>query len=347
MGRDRIKLLPLVGTFVLLASVSPRGAMGADAQTADDPVCMGQRWNKLVKGGSYSFRGTVVENEDISGIATISDGWGLVGSDETRLVQLFRLSNESRRMMLTESQALLNSGDEIDIEAIAAEKNLFYVTGSHGVSKKKGKVQDNRFKMFRITLDTTSGRAVLRDLRTATLSHVLASDGTLGRYFNKPLQHSGVNIEGLAARDGRLFVGLRNPSVEGHAFVLEVRADDVFSSAPNPSTTLHKLRLGTGYGLREIVPTRAGFLVLAGNAGSEPSDKYPKSQNFDPTREFVLFHWDGRTPDVQRIGSLSDPPGKAEAILVVQEQDAEITVLILFDGPAGGAPTVYHIRCSK
>ena len=165
----------------------------------------------------------------------------------------------------------------------------------------------------------------------------------LGPHFGRPLQRRGVNIEGLAARQGRLYIGFRGPNLGGDAFVMEIRADDVFSGTPRPPTKLHRLRLGEGLGIRELVATRSGFLIIAGNAGSEPSEEYAQSEDYDKDREFSLFRWDGKDPAVQKIGTLPKTSGQAEAMAVLEETKDSVTVLILFDGPKGGRPTVYRI----
>ena len=109
------------------------------------------------------------------------------------------------------------------------------------------------------------------------------------------------------------------------------------SGKPQPQYTLHKLRLGEGLGIREIVATRAGFLIIAGNAGSEPSKKFAESEGYEKGRGYSLVFWDGKGPEVGRIGSIPNPPGKAEAMTVLEETPSDITVLILFDGPKGVA----------
>jgi hypothetical protein len=159
-----------------------------------------------------------------------------------------------------------------------------------------------------------------------------------------PLQQSGVNIEGLAVRNGRLFVGFRGPNLDGFAFVLEIAAADVFDAKPEPQYTLHKLRLGKGLGIREIVAAESGFLIIAGNAGSEPSDKFTESENYEEDRDYSLVLWDGKSSEVHQIGPIPNTPGKAEAMTILEESASEVTVLILFDGPKGGRPSLYRAR---
>jgi hypothetical protein len=304
-----------------------------------------KRWTRIEVVERYAFLGEVVEDEDLSGIACISDRFCLIGADEGREVQVVELSRQARTLRVLETISLLPSGDEIDIEAIAAEGDCYYITGSHGISKKRGEHQSNRYHSFRLRVDPATGRPGKPiSLDVASLADLLRTDPVLGGYFGKPLQQRGVNIEGLAVREGRLFVGLRGPNLQGDAFVIEVRADDVFGGKPRPPYTLHRLRLGTGVGIREIVAARTGFLVIGGNASSEPSEQFTESADYEEDREFTLFAWDGRNPDVHRIGPIPDVRGKAEAMTILEETEDHVIVLMLFDGPRQGRPTVYRIH---
>lgn len=301
-------------------------------------------WTRIEEVGRYSFQGRVLDDKNLSGVALISDRFGLIGADEAREVQVVELSRQAGILRVMATVPLVRSGDEIDIEAIAAEGDCYYIVGSHGVSKKKGDFQSNRYKIFRLKVNRATGRPGESAVpEVATLADLLRSDPVLGPHFAEPLQQGGVNIEGLAVRAGRLFVGLRSPNVQGDAFVLEVRADDVFSGRSRPSYTRHRLHLGTGLGIRDMVTARTGFLILAGNSASEPSKKYTQSADYDEDREFSLFTWDGQAPEVHRIGPLPDVKGKAEAMTVLEETTDYVTMLVLFDGPKQGRPTVYRI----
>lgn len=298
-------------------------------------------WSRIELVGHYAFTGSVLEDTNLSGIACISDKDCLVGADEGRAVQLVELSRTAKKLKAGKTIPLLRSGKEIDIEAVAAEGDSYYVIGSHGISKKQGEQQMNRFRVFRLRMNRKTGMPA--DVNVASLSSVLRADPVLGEHFQMPLQQNGVNIEGLAVRNGRLFVGFRGPNMGGVAFVMEIGADEVFARKPQPQYTLHKLRLGEGLGIREIVAAKSGFLIIAGNAGSEPSKRFTESENYEEDREFSLVFWDGVGSEVGRIGSIPNPPGKAEAMTILEESPSEVTVLILFDGPRGGQPTTYRL----
>jgi len=303
-------------------------------------------WTRIELVDRYSFEGDVVQGKDLSGLAFISDRFGLLGADEARQVQVVEMVRPAKILRVVETITLLRSGSEIDIEAIAAEGNCYYIVGSHGAAKASGQHQENRYRIFRLQVDPATGRPsgpVATSLKVASLADVLRADPVLGPHFAQPLQRRGVNIEGLAARNGRLYVGFRSPNLQGDALVMEIRADDVFGGTPRPTCTLHRLRLGPGLGIRELVAGRSSFFLIAGNAGSEPSEEYPESQDYEKDRAFFLFEWDGRSTEVHKIGALPKTAGQAEAMTILEQTQDRVTVLVLFDGPDGGRPTVYRI----
>ena len=305
---------------------------------------LGDRRMRIELVERYEFVGEVLENEDLSGLAFASDRYGLLGADEARAVQVVELAREAKRLKIVRTIPLLDSGEEIDVEGVAAGPEAYYVTGSHGISKKRGEHQENRFRIFRLRADPATGLPIEGgSADMSSLTGILQADPTLGEHFGRPLQQRGINIEGLAARDGRLFVGFRSPNLDGDAFVMEVAADEVFEAGPEPEYTLHRLHVGEGLGIREIVAAREGFLLIAGNAGSEPSATFTAAQDYDEDRDFFLYRWDGAGRDVVRIGPIPDPPGKAEAMALLEETPDYVLVLILFDGPARGRPSVYRI----
>jgi hypothetical protein len=354
-GRSPIERVVFCGFMMALAAGSARA--GSGEKPAAGPGEAKGRWTRIERIGQYSFKGSVVADKDLSGIACISDKYCLIGADEAREVQVVEMSREAKTLRVIETISLLRSGSEIDIEAIAAEGNCYYIIGSHGMSKKQGERQDNRRSIFRLRVDPNTGLPARRVtssspanahapavLERASLAGILRADPVLGPYFGRALQHKGVNIEGLAARNGHLFVGFRNPNLDGYTFVLEIAAEDVFGKQARPNYVLHRLRVGAGLGIREMVAAQSGFLMIVGNAGSEPSEKYTEAEDYAADRGFFLFTWDGRGAETHKIGAIPDPAGKAEAMTILDQTADQITVLILFDGVKYGRPTVYRIQ---
>lgn len=342
MNRNRRRVFvraALVGCLGVVMVMGPAcGEADAPSDTASGPM---PRWTRVRLVGSYSFEGDVFEDKDLSGIACVSRQHCLIGADEGRRVQVARLSREAKTLRVERTIELLTSGEEIDIEAIAADGGYCYIVGSHGISKKEGRRQENRFKIFRLKVDPAGGVAAEPDV--ASLSGLLRADPVLGPHYRQPLQRRGVNIEGLAAREGRLFVGFRGPNLDGNAFVMEIAAEEVFAATRRPGYRLRRVRLGKGLGIRELVALKSGFLIIAGNAGSEPSEKYADAEDYEKDRGFEMFAWDGQSSEARRIGVIPNVPGKAEAMTVLEESEDDVTVLMLFDGPKRGRPSVYRI----
>ena len=301
----------------------------------------------------------IIGSRDLSGIARVGDSHCLIGSDEGVYVQTCRFVVERREIVVdkpTISRIELLSpeaGSEIDIEAIAAIGNTYYVMGSHGVAKKSGLFMEARHSCFRFEVDPKTGQKA-GYVQKSSLQRLLRNDSVLGPYYGKVLQQRGVNIEGLAAKDGRLFIGFRSPNLGGKAYVLEIWPEELFGGGGKPSYKLHTVATGEGLGIRELVAIQSGkdyngFLIITGNAGSEPGDSDEPDtvtdvKDWEPQRGFFLFYWDGkeRTELIGEIPRTSENY-KAEAMMVVSDTTEAIDLLILFDGPSGGAPTVYRI----
>jgi hypothetical protein len=165
-------------------------------------------------------------------------------------------------------------------------------------------------------------------------------------FFGKPLQRKGTNIEGLACKDGKLYVGFRSPNLDGKAAILETDAEKLFNGKVLVSQ-MHLLPVAPGRGIRELVACRDGFLFIAGDAGSESSSAFPDPVDFTGDKAFTLHFWDPKSPDaaVQQVGVAPESGGKAEALLILDESDTEIHALVLYDGAGKGGAK--HIVLTK
>jgi hypothetical protein len=286
---------------------------------------------------TLSVKGQVVEDRDISGIAMASATQGMIAADEGVHVQFFELDREKLKMRVTGTLALLNSKTEIDIEAIAYEAGQYFAIGSHGLGRVKGEYQPSRLTVFRI--DLRSGRF---RVQRGHVGEALQKNPVLSRYFLLPLQRNGLNVEGLAVRDGQLFIGFRGPHVDGKALVLQANADGVFDGAPLQTRLFH-VDLGEGYGIRDIMAHGQDFLLIAGNAGVEPNERFPTSEYYEKSRPYWIVRWNAATGQTTRLAKLDEPPGKAEALMLLEETPNALKVVVLFDGPKEGKPTCYRV----
>ncbi|MHC4132058.1 MAG: DUF3616 domain-containing protein [Planctomycetota bacterium] len=338
--------------FLLLAagfSVSGGDSSFGDVNSSEvESVLLFKK--EIEKVGEYSINPKQVYGKnDISAIACIRQGHCLIGADEGIYAQLCEISKDDE-IIIVDTVRLLpgEGGSEIDIEGATVIGDTYYLTGSHGLAKNSGEYQDSRHYCFRFKVDEQSGKKA-GDVEVSSLRYVIESEPVIKPYYKKILQRKGVNIEGLASKDGQLFFGFRAPNITGRAFVVEIEPEELFDEKEEKAYKLHSLELGDGLGIREIAAVEEGFLIIAGNSGSEPgndekADMQTEVQDWEPGRGFNLFFWDGGT-EVQKKGEIprDDEGYKAEGMMVLKENGSAIDVLIMYDGPAGGSPTIYRI----
>lgn len=285
--------------------------------------------------GSHSIRwqvkGEIQGPTDVSGVAQIGHEAGFVVSDETWAAQAITLDRATRTLTISDSLILLSrKKKELDLEGLAAssDEHFFYATGSHSVARKSGEVQPERRQVYRITADQAHAITV------TSLVPVIESDPMLRDASGKGSNADALDIEGIAERDGTLFFGLRAPNIAGKAFIIEVLADDLFSDAAKTAHRTHELSLGAGFGIRDIARVSDGFVLIVGPASSDES-----------AHGFTLHHWAGPGGVLTAIGDIPDAEGKAEGLLVLEEDANSLTALLFFDGSQNGAPA--ELQCLK
>jgi len=191
---------------------------------------------------------------------------------------------------------------ELDGEGAAFAGGYFYIIGSHGHPRDKDKKLDPvkdaakivasikaNSQLIRVRLDqatinrdgTLSSAPEIK--RSSELSKLLAAEVALKASVGKRLDENGLTIEGLAVREGRLYAGMRGPSLNGNeAAILSVALGAFFEGAA-PDTKLHVLGLGKGRGVRDLVTFENNFLILAGPAAETEGT-------------YSIYSWDGRIP---------------------------------------------------
>ena len=308
------------------------------------------------------------KSKDVSGIACDrNSGYPrlcLVADDETQGAQIVVLKDgklvAGDFIKLTGAQHA-SKPLELDAEGVAFENGSFYVAGSHGRPR-----HDNRKKeaasnakaeaarqIFRVTLDASSvdmksGKLVSQPAikQSTDLAGILQRQDDLRSSFDRALEDNGLTIEGIAIRDGRLYVGMRGPVLGTDAAVLSLPLSAVFDGQHAPSK-LHKLRLGKDAlgnprGVRDIAGYANGFLVLAG-----PVNDPPKKRKIQPS-DYSIYLWDGdgvleRVRHIPVYGKKVKP----EALLPLDGDARRARVLILFDGPREGAPRPLEVELTK
>lgn len=195
---------------------------------------------------------------------------------------------------------------EIDIEGLDVDGGYLWLVGSHGLKRRKARPEKNmsrqihrlaelradgnRYLLARVPLrPEADGRMVLDALvqdgqgpeRTAArltggdrgnlLMDALRLDEHLAPFLVIPGKDNGLDIEGIAVRGERVFLGLRGPVLRGWAVVLELALADaepgLMRLAPVDARgrpyRKHFLDL-RGLGVRDLRLQGEDLLILAG-----------------------------------------------------------------------------------
>ncbi len=162
-----------------------------------------------------------------------------------------------------------------------------------------------------------------------------------------PAKENGFDIEGLAAKGDRLFLGLRGPVLRGYAMVLElkVRADGKGELELRPVGDgdelyrKHVLHLG-GNGIRDLHRHGDDLLILAGPTAAISGRCYVwRWRGAFAAKEAVFFPevdagQDGEEP-LRRILELpaGDGGDHPEGMALLPEGGEAIELLVVYDSP--------------
>lgn len=191
--------------------------------------------------------------------------------------------------------------EEADLEGLARDGGWLWTVGSHSLKRKKVKAgrpaakgrsrlatvirEDNRFILARLPVVTgpdglpevvrqtgDGRRAAVLGVAGDSITDLLRDDPHLAPFLSIPGKDNGFDIEGIAVRSDRVYLGLRGPVLRGWAVVLEVRPD----ADPGGERLLlrpvdaggalyhtHFLDLA-GLGVRDLCPYGDDLLILAG-----------------------------------------------------------------------------------
>ena len=280
-------------------------------------------------------------------------------------------------MVLTvdaEPVVLRDTADELDAEGAATDGQYFYVTGSHSAKRNDCTSNPGSRHVLRFRLDSATGRALRSPAGSASGALVdYADTGRLWSLMQAQPElaphvgerkclgaevppkaptltgQQGVNIEGLAVRNGQLYFGFRGPASKGVAKVLAVDADALFDRQPASGlkATVTRLALGQNRGIRDMVAVKTGVLLLAG----------PDDSSASQSVGWVVAWWDGQPgagrlvqPKILATLDLSgvnlrkcDKELKPEAMTVLEETPAAYKLLVLSDGMCDGGPLAFTL----
>jgi hypothetical protein len=303
------------------------------------------------------------KRESLSGIACPP-----VFGAERRCVAAFDEGGEARYAVIAQNHlipepdriVLLPGHGELDAEGAARDGNVVYVTGSHSPKRHSCQSNPDSRHVFRFKVDGASGRATLdgtgrpADLEDdqgrlwtlLTTNPVLQPFVGNGKCLGKP-DHA-VNIEGIAAKDGMLYFGFREPAKDKHAYILPVPADALFTS-PVPDSTPFTVEVGQGRGIRDLLGVPEGVLLLIGpDDDSEDTGwsvgLWDGSRSSDDIRPRLLANLALGAPNPckpPRPGERAEV--KPEAFALIENSTDFWRFLILSDGMCDGGATPYRI----
>lgn len=260
---------------------------------------------------------------------------------------------------------LNDAGGELDAEAAAADDKYYYVTGSHSAKRSDCESNPDSRHLIRFEFDADGGAkkqagklagyadtdAIWRLMAaTEELKDHVGERKCLGTEPPPDAPNlrgqRGVNIEGLAAKDGLLHFGFRGPGSRGSVPILSVDAEAIFGTAL-PAGRVTMLRVGSGRAIRDLAAVRGGVLVLVG----------PDDDETNSGRKYALALWDGevqegRTVEPTMLAELDltavdrrdcDKELKPEALAVISDNDRMLTVVVMSDGMCDGGPLKFEI----
>ena len=338
----------IAGSFIL--------GTAAFAQVAPWPV----RGKLIGKDGDKA--------EDVSGMACATPSgfprMCLIVDDEVQGAQIVILNEGG--LIAGDTIALIDDkfegkALELDGEAVAFADGFFYIVGSHGHPrdadhkldpvKDAAKIAANikaSSKVVRVKLDASMIDAEGK-LKADAKPEIAVSDKLrpklqewppLQPFVDKRLDENGLTIEGAAVRNGKLYVGMRGPLLNGDRDVAPVYSASLYSlfEGGHADPTTVDLRLGeAGRGIRDLVAIDKGFLVLAG-PGTEVEGDY------------TVFFWDGASVNAAPLGTLpkfADEKGRQvrpEGLLPLDSSKEGLRLLVLFDRGQEGEPRPVTVR---
>ncbi|WP_172326767.1 DUF3616 domain-containing protein [Mangrovicoccus sp. HB161399] len=187
---------------------------------------------------------------------------------------------------------------EMDIEGLAVDGDWLWITGSQSLKRGKPDPDDdpaerledmaeikwdgNRQFLGRVPLeagpdgpvpvraDGPRKASMLKPKKLGRLRKWLAGDPHLGAFLDIPSKDNGLDVEGVAARGDRVWLGLRGPVLRGHTVILEMRVKETSQGWLKPRKidggrryVKHLLPLG-GHGVRDLALDGDDMLVLTG-----------------------------------------------------------------------------------
>lgn len=301
---------------------------------------------------------TIIDPENISGVA-VSGDFLILGSDEGAAIQVLKKQSQNTYLSDKDQRIILDdSGEEVDIEGIAAGEEYIYVVGSH--SRKRQKVKKNkslkknkkrlatvktepsREQLFRLKLDQ-NGQLLEESIQQITLRDIFKSHPVLALFQPIPSKENGIDIEGIAINEkqGEVYLGFRSPVLRGNFTpIMVLTFTNGKFKKKNIKHELRYLSLG-GRGVRGMTQLSNAFLILGGPVGGQPMS-------------YMLYYWDGKdmlpgkdhpeaATHIKQLCEipLPDSKAKAEGIEFLKQENGKVYVLVVYDGEKNGGGKIF------
>ncbi|PPC88697.1 MAG: hypothetical protein CTY36_16820 [Methylocystis sp.] len=286
-------------------------------------------------------------DEAFSGFACGANGMCLLAVDEGRQGAFMRIKGE-RLVYVGEPFEFSGVEKELDAEAAAVDGGYFYVAGSHAAKRETCCDNSDSRRVYRLTADESGQIGTMA--RSERLWDAMRSLPKLAPYAvpgdcrcDRAPGRNRIDIEGMAAANGRLFFALRAPNVEGNGHIVSVDARALFEGGDlRPS--LATVRLGANKGFRDLAIADGEALALVGPSDAvSPADYSIVELRGLTTGEAVqpreLAALDLQDAPLGKKGGLIKP----EAIALLEANPRRYRLLVLSDGGQDGAPLVFNI----
>jgi hypothetical protein len=314
--------------FVLEIALIVIAIAAVPSVCAEESAVVQLSLNQGLAGGSKA-------RMNISGAACadLSTTQCLLVNDETNTAQFFSILKETiapaREVLLLPTKDEEGALDEVDAEGVAYDDGYFYIVGSHGAGRNKGKVQRSRFFFFRIPAQS-SDAAETAVKRTPFLRAIIQHTPELAEFAEQPLKLGGANIEGLAVDGGRVYFGFRAPVVHGYGYILETRLP-FQDGLSDPQPHVHKIAMGEHLGIRDLAKVDGGLLILAAPRDAGLADAQ-------------ILEWNRNSEATRVLAKLKTPAeGKPETFIVTETRKGAYDIVVMFDGLLDGAPVRHTI----
>lgn len=259
---------------------------------------------------------------------------------------------------------------EMDIEGLAVADGYLWITGSHSLKRSKpeafeGAVEGlsdvdwdknrgflGRFPLLETdegvfepvnTIDQLDGmpsgrRAAMFEMGSKgdkALRKLLGDDPLLARFMAVPCKENGFDVEGLAVRDDRIYLGLRGPVLGSHALIVEIRFRETKKGKLKPADIDGKpYRICAvdleGLGIRDMLFDNDTLLLLAGATQNiDAIQRVYAVRNFATTKDVIT----ARDVEIVLPLPIREHCDHAEG-LAIFEIDGSRRLLVAYDSPS-------------